>query len=73
MVFSRQMDAALVEPIGFLLGCSNRMSARLAGAVLLIVLMLIPVLGLFVMLPTGLLALGAGTGVRLGKPPESKA
>jgi len=55
--------AVVAEWLGPLLGRENRLGARLTGAALLIVLMLVPVIGLFVMGAVMLVALGAGTCV----------
>ena len=58
--------AVAAERIGSLAGITHHFSARVAGVILLIALMLIPVAGLFVMTAVALVALGAGTGIRLG-------
>jgi hypothetical protein len=55
--------AAVTEWIGLRLGSANRLGARLMGAGVLIALMLIPVVGLFVMIPVAIVAVGAGTGM----------
>ena len=55
--------AAMAEWIGSLLGRQNRLVSRLTGAAILMVLMLIPVLGLFVLLAVMMLALGVGIAV----------
>jgi len=59
---------ALSEKVGSMLGVRNRVIALLAGAIFFFVLMLVPVLGYFVMIGTGLVALGAGTGYLLLQP-----
>jgi hypothetical protein len=55
--------AAVTERIGSRFGLAHPLGARLSGAGVLIVLMLIPIVGLFVMVPVTLVALGAGTGI----------
>jgi hypothetical protein len=63
--------AAVTERIGSRFGLAHPLVARLRGAGVLIALMLIPILGLFVMVPVALVALGAGTGVLPLKRPET--
>ena len=59
---------AVAEWFGSLSGSVNSVGARLIGAALLSALMLIPVLGLFVLLATMVIALGVGTGVLPWQP-----
>lgn len=63
--------AGMTKWIGSVLWNANRLGARLTGAAILIALMLVPVVGLFVMGAVVLVALGAGTGIRLLKRPEA--
>jgi hypothetical protein len=55
--------AAVTERLGLGLGLTRPLGARLGGAGVLIALMLIPIVGLLVMVPITLVALGAGTGI----------
>jgi hypothetical protein len=55
--------AAVAERIGSRFGLARPLGARISGAGVLIALMLIPMVGLFVMVPVTLVALGAGTGI----------
>ena len=58
--------SAVAACLGCRLGIASRLGARVAGAVLLIMAMLVPVLGLVTLIPLTLVALGAGTSITLG-------
>jgi hypothetical protein len=62
--------AAVSEQLGSRLGFAQPLGARFSGAGVLIALMLIPIVGLFAMVPVTLLALGAGTSILLGRRRE---
>ena len=62
--------AAVSERLGSWLGFAHPLGARFSGAGVLIALMLIPIVGLFAMVPVTLVALGAGTSIRLGRRRE---
>jgi hypothetical protein len=62
--------AAVSERLGSRLGFAHPLGARFSGAGVLIALMLIPIVGLFAMVPVTLVALGAGTSIGLGRRRE---